>query len=337
MHVKGSIVAQNSATTGADCIGGIVSYGYNLEKATSCGFTSTGDKQNTDPLLDSLWNNGGATQTRALLPGSPAIDAGVCTDGDSAAVAVDQRAIARPADGDNSGSAACDIGAFERRWVPPMGVTTTDDEYGEVLDRCSLREMIQAVNTGADFGGCRLSSGYVSVPGGTYTLTRAGADEDNNATGDLDIKANINLVGAGNTATVINGNALDRVIQVHSGTATITDLKITGGEDHRHEPDGGGLANAGTLTLNRVVVASNTAAGAGGGIANTGTLTLSGGKIQSNQSNLSGGGIHNSGSLTVNSGCLVDSNTSLSTASSDGGGGINTTGTLVVNGEHDPE
>ncbi len=62
------------------------------------------------------------------------------------------------------------------------------------------------------------------------TLTRAGVSEDNNATGDLDIKANINLVGAGNTATVINGSQADRVIQLHSGTATITDLKITGGK-----------------------------------------------------------------------------------------------------------
>ena len=144
--------------------------------------------------------------------------------------------------------------------------------------------MIQAVNTGADFGGCRLSSGYVSVPGGTYTLTRTGANEDNNATGDLDIKANINLVGAGNTTTVINGNQGDRVIQVHSGTVTITDSEDHRRQGHRHDPRGGGLANAGTLTLNRVAWPATPADDAGGGIANTGTLILSGGVIQSNQS-----------------------------------------------------
>jgi hypothetical protein len=36
----------------------------------------TGDLINTDPLLGPLQNNGGPTSTHALLPGSPAIDAG---------------------------------------------------------------------------------------------------------------------------------------------------------------------------------------------------------------------------------------------------------------------
>ena len=35
-----------------------------------------GDQINTDPLLGPLQNNGGPTLTHALLPGSPAIDAG---------------------------------------------------------------------------------------------------------------------------------------------------------------------------------------------------------------------------------------------------------------------
>lgn len=61
-----------------------------------------------DPMLDPLADNGGATQTMALLEGSPAIDAGdnaIC--GGTLVGGVDQRGVERP-----QGS-ACDIGAYE--------------------------------------------------------------------------------------------------------------------------------------------------------------------------------------------------------------------------------
>ena len=68
------------------------------------------------PLLGPLADNGGPTETHALLAGSPAIDAGleVCTDPEGlAALTTDQRGVARPMDGDGEGTAACDIGAYE--------------------------------------------------------------------------------------------------------------------------------------------------------------------------------------------------------------------------------
>lgn len=64
-----------------------------------------------DPLLGPLQNNGGSTQTRALLPGSPAINNGApagCTNDLGAALTTDQRGFHRPF-GSN-----CDIGAYER-------------------------------------------------------------------------------------------------------------------------------------------------------------------------------------------------------------------------------
>jgi hypothetical protein len=57
--------------------GVVISHGHNLSSDNCGGFlTGTGDWANTDPMLGPLQNNGGPTLTHALLPGSPAIDAG---------------------------------------------------------------------------------------------------------------------------------------------------------------------------------------------------------------------------------------------------------------------
>ena len=77
--------------------------GANLESGTGCHLR-TSDMSNTNPLLAPLANNGGPTQTRALLPGSPAVDKYTGAD----CPTLDQRAYKRPA------GVACDIGAFEQ-------------------------------------------------------------------------------------------------------------------------------------------------------------------------------------------------------------------------------
>ena len=57
--------------------GTVTSHGYNLSSDNGGGYlTGTGDQINTDPLLGPLQDNGGPTFTHALLPGSPAINAG---------------------------------------------------------------------------------------------------------------------------------------------------------------------------------------------------------------------------------------------------------------------
>jgi Right handed beta helix region len=57
--------------------GTITSAGYNLSSDDGGGYLNgPGDLINTDPLLGALQDNGGPTQTHALLPGSPAIDVG---------------------------------------------------------------------------------------------------------------------------------------------------------------------------------------------------------------------------------------------------------------------
>ena len=64
-----------------------------------------------DPLLGPLQSNGGFTQTHAILPGSPLIDAGDATACDG--YPTDQRGFARPQDGNDDWTTICDIGAFE--------------------------------------------------------------------------------------------------------------------------------------------------------------------------------------------------------------------------------
>ena len=82
-----------------------------------------------------------------------------------------------------------------------------------------------------------------------------------NATGDLDLKGKITIKGAGATKTIVNGNALDRVFEILSGSVTIQKLTIEGGL----ASEGAGLLSlGGKVTLSSVVVASNTAQGSAG-------------------------------------------------------------------------
>jgi hypothetical protein len=111
--LQDSIVANN--TGGGNCSGTMTSLGYNLSSDASCNFTNTGDLNNTDPVLGPLQNNGGPTQTQALLPGSPAIDAGNpagCTDSQGHLSKADQRGMPRP---DKEDPGGCDMGAYERQ------------------------------------------------------------------------------------------------------------------------------------------------------------------------------------------------------------------------------
>jgi hypothetical protein len=104
-----------AAANGGNCQGAIQSLGNNIETGDSCSLTGPNDRPNTAPRLGPLQNNGGPTDTHALLPGSPAIDAGAS----AACPATDQRGVARPLDGNGDGTTACDVGAFEL--VDPSG------------------------------------------------------------------------------------------------------------------------------------------------------------------------------------------------------------------------
>ena len=83
LHVRNTIVADNLSRPdlGPDVKGFLTSSSYNLfGNGIFVIGTSPTDILNVDPMLGPLQDNGGPTQTMALLPGSPAIDAGDNTD-----------------------------------------------------------------------------------------------------------------------------------------------------------------------------------------------------------------------------------------------------------------
>jgi predicted outer membrane repeat protein len=117
--IANTIVADNQ---GGDCYSGpagtTADQGNNLDGDSSCfatGGTGTtpesgDDLVSTNPDLGSLADNGGPTETDALLVGSPAIDAGsdaVCQMLNAPNPPTDQRGVPRPQ------GVHCDVGAFE--------------------------------------------------------------------------------------------------------------------------------------------------------------------------------------------------------------------------------
>lgn len=103
--------------SGGDCVvTGYTGIGINTGNLVQDGSCSAG--LSGDPNLGPLTDNGGPTETMALLAASPAIDAG--DDATCAAAPVnnlDQRGIARPQ------GAQCDIGAYE--YIEPEVVSIT--------------------------------------------------------------------------------------------------------------------------------------------------------------------------------------------------------------------
>ncbi len=118
LSIKNSILAnnvQNNCKIASQP--DLVSLGFNIESAFSCGLAANGDLPGTDPRLGGLADNGGQIYTHMLAVDSPAIDkaSGVTP------LLVDQRGVIRP-----QGS-GFDIGAVERE-VADLSIQKDDNQ-----------------------------------------------------------------------------------------------------------------------------------------------------------------------------------------------------------------
>lgn len=205
-------------------------------------------------------------------------------------------------------------------------VTVTSDD-NIVNGNCTLREAIRAANTNAFVDACPKGNGVdtIILPAGTYVLALVGTGENAAATGDLDITDPLTIVGAGKASTLINGNGLDRVLDIYDPTE-ISDVTIAGGDSGAES--GGGIRVSNALTLTNSRVSDSTTSAGGGGINTTNTtarLTVIETRIYSNTAALDGGGIYNFGTTTL-IGSLVSGNTA-----SNGGGVSSQTTLLLIN------
>src|SRR5271157_3382689 len=205
--IGNTIVAGNTTDGyGPDVEGPFASQGNNLigKTDTSSGWVGS-DLTGTiakplNPLLAPLGNYGGPTQTMALLPGSPAIDAGVAVAG----VTTDQRGIPRP-----QGSAP-DIGAFESRGFT-MAITGGNGQ-STTVNTGFLNPL--AVTVTSPYG--------EPVQGGvvTFTAPGGGAGATFPASSSTSATATINPVGQAAVAATANKVAGSYAVMATASGAT---------------------------------------------------------------------------------------------------------------------
>lgn len=211
VNLRNTIVADNAAPTGSDLIGTFNSQGFNLIENVS-GATIN-ETQNTgtnitgqDPKLGALQNNGGATETRALLTGSPAID-----KGSRFGSTTDQRGLTRPFDvaqiPNAPGGDGSDIGAFEVL-INNSSPIAADDSYSTGKNITLVINAPGVLSNDMDADNDILMAIKLSNPShGTVTL---------NANGSFTYTPTMNYTGAVSFTYKANDGTAD------SGTVTVT-------------------------------------------------------------------------------------------------------------------
>ena len=298
-----TIVAGNTASDGGpDVYADVDSAGHNLIGNTSQseGWVSS-DLLNQNPLLLSLANYGGPTQTMALPQNSPARQAGspanFPTSNDP--ITTDQR-------GDRLDKPIPDIGAFQLSTGSAANsvqlvVNTTSDSPSPAPGLLTLRQAIAIANalnapTTISFDPIAFSQAQtIALSQGQLEL--------------FDTGGMLKIVGTAAGVT-IESNGKSRVFQIDGNvTATLSALTIMGGGG---TDSGGGLLNLGTLALSVCTVTGNSSSASGGGLANYGSATLASCTISNNASQ-NGGGIANFGSANLRA-CTLSGNTATSGA-----------------------
>ncbi len=210
-------------------------------------------------------------------------------------------------------------------------------ETGPGNKTCTLRRAILEANH-TPGGGAIVD--LRAVPGGVVMLTIAPAGLNDETTGDLNITANMSIIGAAASTTIIDGNALDRVFSIAGGVRVdIDSITIRNGQ-----PASGGVGGVfndtdSLLTLRHSAVSGNI----GGGVENRGTLTLVNSTVSGNketfidpQTALLGGGaggiVNAFGTVTITNSTVSNNSRTVKVLSCQdcGGGGIRNLGTMSI-------
>ena len=184
----------------------------------------------------------------------------------------------------------------------------------------------------------------ITLTAGTYHLTLPDGPINpiGDGAGDLDLRGpgrTITVQGDGRDRTIIDANDIDRVIEVHALAAVVLrGLTLLNGRVNNQS--GGGIANAGNLTLIDAAVRdcvadfSTTFTAGGGGIYNAGSLTLRATEVTGNRAtnNIGGGGIFSNGPLRIEEGSLIANNNTGSSSGGAGGGVRQAGGSLSIDG-----
>jgi CSLREA domain-containing protein len=179
-------------------------------------------------------------------------------------------------------------------------ITVTSKLDGADGGNCTLREAITTANNNSvGATGC-VAIGTLGDPDTiTFDPTvfpAGGAVETINLTADGPaISTDVTIQGYGMGQLTVDGNApAGRVFNVNAGTATISGMKITGGQPPAATAFGGGIANFGSLELDGVCVCGNHVVGSS---AASGTAALA-----------NGAGIYSStiGSVTIQNSVIDD-------------------------------
>jgi|GEM_PF-1967187 len=218
--------------------------------------------------------------------------------------------------------------------VKDINVTTTIDENNGTGD-LSLREAIIQANTSPEEN--LVIERIVLSPGQTYKLTLAGLEEDNSATGDLDILSSgrVEISVSGNGKATIDGGSIDRIFDVkEGGFLDLKNIVVTGGASIY----GAGIATSPDsnlyITDSAIIdnitsgLSSGISAGYGIGIYSRGNVTIENSSISGNEGTGDGGGIGiGEGSNVVITKSLISNNE----ITGDGGGIFNQGGLNITN------
>jgi Domain of unknown function (DUF4347) len=215
-------------------------------------------------------------------------------------------------------------------WVLEYQTGTIEAAVLAVANYASVLATFHVTNTNdAGAGSLRDAISLANNAAGADTINFTGSifkdavpDQITLTSGKLLINSDITIKGTGASKLSISGNNASRVFEIASSNVTISGLLITEGLANGGLPNGGGILNTGTLTLNNSTVSGNTAVN-GGGIYNGGTLALNSSTVSGNTAFNGGGGISNFGTLSLNN-SIVSGNTA------GGGGGIANSGTMTL-------